>query len=190
MEAFSLMEENKGEAYLHRYHLGDAGAQQKATAHEGRQSTCESAHVLQKNMNPAVYADLPLISLQNSWQHFYQHWHADNNTTFTKYSQPDLSIYRWSLCKNCGCNTVKHLFLLSFHLYVLHFFMFCLSLRLAVFAGQVTHPCTLSDESDPVGFGFAYGVLGIALDCQDTFIATRKYISYLNYEINCHTAKM
>lgn len=65
--------------------------------------------------------------------------------------------------------------------------MFCLSLRPADFAGQVTHPRTLSDESDPVGFGFAYvalGIaLGIALDCQDTFIETRKYTSNLNYEM-------
>lgn len=62
-------------------------------------------------------------------------------------------------------------------------FMFGLSPRPAVLAGQVTHPRTLSDESDCVDFGFAYVVLGIALDCQDTFIATRKYMSYLNYEI-------
>lgn len=61
--------------------------------------------------------------------------------------------------------------------------MFCLSLRPADFAGQVTHPRTLSDESDPVGFGFAYVALGISLDCQDTFIETRKYTSNLNYEM-------
>lgn len=50
--------------------------------------------------------------------------------------------------------------------------MFHLSLRSAVFGGQVKRLGTLSGELDPVDLGYAYVVLVSALDCQDTFKVT------------------
>lgn len=54
--------------------------------------------------------------------------------------------------------------------------MFCLSLRPAVFGGQVKRPGMLSGELDTVGLGYAYVVLESALDCQDTFKVTMKHM--------------
>lgn len=43
-----------------------------------------------------------------------------------------------------------------------------------VSAGQAKRPCTLSGESDPVGFGYACVVLETAEDFQDAFKANKE----------------
>lgn len=90
-------------------------------------------------------------------------------------------------CINTRC---EHLFPLSLHLCVLHCFMSCLSLRPAVFGGQVKRLSTLSGELEPVGRGYAYVVLESALDCQDTFKVTMKHRSSFKWWNKVNAAKL
>lgn len=135
-----------------------------------------SQHVFcTKNTYPAVYvSSATLISLQNSSQMLLStcmqtRIQLSLNTLISDTISPSTGD---QCVKTVAVIGVLSACLCSF---VLHFFMFCLSLRLAVLAGQVTRPRTLSGESDPVGSGLACAVVGIALDCQHTFTATRKY---------------
>lgn len=68
--------------------------------------------------------------------------------------------------------------------------MFCLSLRPAVFGGQVKRLGTLSGELDTVGLGYAYVVLESALDCQDTFKVTMKHTTSFKLWNKVNTAKL
>lgn len=112
MEAFSVMDENKGEAKLHRRHLRSV-----AESYNPWRETVPppvSQHVLQQNTYPAVYTHLPLTSLQNSLstlacrQEYNFHW---------IYLTWSLNLQMIAVCgKTVLVNRVQHSFLLSLHL--------------------------------------------------------------------------